>query len=71
MGERRAVASGARSVVGLDDLVADPAGDEETEEAVLVGEADENREDDQVHDTLGVLAVVHGADAGDEAEQSG
>ena len=71
IGERGAVAAGAGGVVGLDDLIADPAGDEEAEDAVLVGEADEDGEDDEVDDAFGVLAVVHGADAGDEAEQGG
>jgi hypothetical protein len=69
--ERSAIATGFRSVVALDHLVAHPAGDEESEDAVLVCEADKNREDYQVHNTLGVLAVVHGADAGDEAQQRG
>jgi hypothetical protein len=58
-------------VVRLDDLIADPAGDEEAEDAVLVGEGYEDGEDDEVDDAFGVLAVVHGADAGDKAEQGG
>ena len=57
--------------MSLDDLIADPAGDEEAEDAVFVGELDEDGEDDEVDDAFGVLAVVHGADAGDEAEQGG
>ena len=57
--------------MGLDNLVADPSGDEETEDAVLVGEGDEDGEDDEMHDAFGVLTVVHCADAGDEAEQGG
>ena len=69
--EGSAIATGFSSVVGLYHLVAHPAGDEESEDAVLVGETDKNREDYQVHNTLGVLAVVHGADAGDEAQQCG
>jgi hypothetical protein len=71
VGERCAVTAGFRGVVRLDDLVADPAGDEEAEDAVLVGERDEDSEDDEVDDAFGILAVVHGADAGDEAEQGG
>ncbi len=71
VGQGGAVATGAGGVVGLDDLVEDPAGDEEAEDAVFVGQRDEDREDDQVNDALGVLAVVHRADAGDEAEQGG
>jgi hypothetical protein len=58
-------------VVRFDDLIADPTGDEEAEDAVFVGEANEDGEDDQVHDAFGILAVVHGADAGDQTEQSG
>ena len=69
--ERSAISTSFRSVVGLDHLIAHPAGDEESEDAVLVGETDKNREDYQVHNTLGVLAVVHSADAGDEAQQRG
>jgi hypothetical protein len=34
---------------------------------MLVGERDKDGEDDEVNDSLGVLAVVHGSDAGDEA----
>ncbi len=55
----------------LDDLIADPASDEEAEDAVLVGERDEDGEDDEVDDALGILAVVHSADAGNEAEEGG
>ena len=69
--ERSAIATSFSSVVGLDHLVAHPAGYEESEDAVLVREADKNREHYQMHNTLGVLAVVHGADAGDEAQQRG
>ena len=58
-------------MVRFDDLVADPAGDEEAEDTVFVGERDENSEDDEVNNALGVLAVVHGSDAGNEAEQGG
>ena len=57
--------------MSFDDLIADPSSDEEAEDAVLVGEGDEDGEDDEVHDALGVLAVVHCADAGDESEESG
>ena len=71
IGQGGAVAAGLGGVVGLDDLIADPAGDEEAEDAVLVGEGDEDGEDDEMNDSLGVLAVVHGSDAGDEAEQGG
>ena len=71
IGERRAIAAGLGSVVSFDDLIADPTGDEEAEDAVLVGEGDEDGEDDEVDDAFGVLAVVHGADAGDEAEEGG
>ena len=71
VGEGGAIAAGVGGVVGLDDLIADPAGDEEAEDAVFVGERDEDGEDDEVDDAFGVLAVVHGADAGDEAEQGG
>ena len=69
--ERSAIATSFRSVVGLDHLIAHPAGDEEPEDAVLVCETNENREDYQVYNTLGVLTIVHGADAGDEAQQCG
>jgi hypothetical protein len=58
-------------MVSLDDLIADPAGDEETEDSIFIGEGDEEREDNEVHDTFGVLAVVHGADARNDAEQGG
>ena len=72
VGKWGAVAAGDRGVVGLDDLVDDPAHDEEAEDiAAVVGERGEDGEDDQVDEALGVLAVVHGADAGDEAEQGG
>ena len=57
--------------MSFDDLIADPAGDEEAEDAVLVGERDKDGEDDEVHDALGVLAVVHGTDAGNESEEGG
>ncbi len=69
--ERSAVAAGTSGVVRLDDLIEDPTGDEEAKDTVFVGEADEDGEDDEMDDAFGVLAVVHGADAGDEAEQSG
>jgi len=55
----------------FEDLVEDPAGNEQTEDAVLVGEADEDSEDDEMHDALGILPVVHGSDAGDESEERG
>jgi hypothetical protein len=58
-------------VVCLDDLIADPAGDEEAKDAVLICQADEDGEDNEVDDALGILAVIHGADAGDEAEEGG
>ena len=69
IGKRGAVAACACSVMGFDDLVDDPSCDEEPEDAVFVGERDEDGEDDEVDDAFGVLAVVHGADAGDETEQ--
>ena len=72
VGERGAVAAGACGVVGLDDHVGFPAGNEDAEDAVdVAGEDDEDGEDDEVDDALGVLLVVHGADAGDEAEEGG
>jgi hypothetical protein len=58
-------------VVGFDDLIEDPAGDEEAKDTVFSGETDQNGKDDQVDDPLGVLAVVHGADAGNEAQKGG
>ncbi len=57
--------------MSFDDLIADPAGDEEAEDAMLVSEGDEDGEDDEVHDAFGILAVVHRSDARDEAEESG
>jgi hypothetical protein len=38
IGQRGAVAAGLGGVVGFNDLIADPTGDEEAEDAVLVGE---------------------------------
>jgi hypothetical protein len=66
--ERGAVAASASGVVCLDDLIADPAGDEETEDAVFMGQRNENSEDDKVNNALGELSVVHGSDARDDAE---
>jgi hypothetical protein len=58
-------------VVGFENLIDDPAGDEDAEDAVFVGQADEDGEDDEMDDALGVLAVVHGSDARDDAEECG
>ena len=58
-------------MVRLKRLVEDPCRDKDAKDAILVRERDENSEDNQVYDTFGVLAVVHGAHAGNEAEQEG
>jgi hypothetical protein len=69
IGQGHAVAAGARGVVRVDDHVDDPAEDEEMEDNM--GGRDEYGEDDEMEDALGVLLVVHGANAGDEAEERG
>ncbi len=50
IGKRGTVAAGLGGVMRLDDLIADPTCDEEAEDAVLVGERDEDGEDDEVND---------------------
>ncbi len=68
VGKRGSGEAGAGSVIGVDSLVDDPAEGEELEDAADAGE---DGEDDEVNDAFGILAVVHGADAGNEAEQGG
>jgi hypothetical protein len=71
VGEGGAVAPSACGMVRLDDLVEDPASDEESKDAIFVGETDKDSKDDKVYQALGILSVVHGAYARDEAEKSG
>ncbi len=71
VGKGGAIAASLGGMVSLDDLIEHPAGDEEAEDTIVVGEAYEDGEDDEMDDALGILAVIHGADAGDEAEEGG
>jgi hypothetical protein len=68
--QRGSVTAGPGGLIGLEDLVKDPSGDEEAKDAVLIHKTDENREDDQVDDSLGVLPVVHRSHTRDKAKQS-
>ena len=71
VGKRGSVAAGAGGVVRFENLIDDPAGDEDAEDAIFVGQRDEDGEDNEMNDSLGVLAVVHGTDTGDDAEKGG
>jgi len=63
-----AVAQSPGSVEGLKRLVEDPCGNEKAKNAVVLRDADQHGEDHDVDQALEELSVVHGADAGDEAE---
>jgi hypothetical protein len=58
-------------MVRFDDLVEDPTEDEEKEDAIVMDEAGKDGKDDEMNDSLGILTVVHGAHAGNEAQESG
>jgi hypothetical protein len=58
-------------VIGLEGLVQNPCADEDAEDAVVIGDADEHCEDDDVNQALEELAVVHGADPGDDTQNRG
>ena len=61
--------AGAGGVVGFENLIDDPTCDEDAEDAMLVSQCNENGEDDEMDDSLGILAVIHRADAGDDAQK--
>ena len=71
IGKRLAVAPRDCGVIGLKGLVQNPCADEDAEDTVVIGNADENCEDHDVNQALEELAVVHGADAGDDAQNRG
>ena len=65
--QRQPIAPGKRRLVGVEDLVEDPRSHQDPEDPRVVAQAGQHREDDNVRDRLGVLPVVHRADAGNEA----
>ena len=71
IGKRLSIAPRNRGVIGLEGLVKNPCGNKDAEDAVVVGDADQYREDYDVEQTLEELAVVHGADAGDKSQDCG
>ncbi len=71
IGHRLAIAQSLGGVEGLERLVDDPGGDEDAEDPRNVAHADQHGEDHDMDQPFEELAVVHGADAGDEAENPG
>jgi len=63
-----AVAERPGGMEGLKRLVEDPGGNKEAEDSVVFRDADQHGKYHDVDQALEELSVVHGADAGDEAE---
>ena len=70
IGNLEPIALGTRGLVGIENHVEDPAGDKHAEDFIhVVCKGCKHSEDDDVRNPLRELAVVHGAYAGNEAEQ--
>ena len=69
--QRQSVSAGHRRLVGVEDLVEAPRRPPGCRRPHVVAQAGQHGEDHDVRDRLGVLPVVHGADAGDNAQQAG
>jgi hypothetical protein len=58
-------------VIGIEDLVKDPAEEQYAENGAAMRQTDENREDEDMGKSFGKLAVVHRAHSGNKSEQAG
>jgi hypothetical protein len=65
--QRHSIAPRFGRLVRVEDLIEHPGPEEDPKEAVVLGDADEHDKDEDVDYGLKVLAVVHGAHAGNEA----
>ncbi len=71
IGQRQPVAAGHRRLVGVEDLVNHPGGHQDAEDpGCMIAQADQHGEDHDMRNRLGILPVVHGAHAGNDAQQA-
>jgi hypothetical protein len=71
IGKGQSIPASFSRLMGVEDLVKDPGRNEQSEDAVLIGQADQNRKDQDVNQCLHKLAVIHGTHTRDEPQEGG